>query len=173
MFEGVTESTERAASESAILPVPHRTGGARAKCQGGPPPSHVVVAHSSGVERRLIAAFLRERGCKVTELSNGIELLMHLADGCAGKEGVFLPDLVIADEELRSYSGIDILLHSRNCHLDTPFIILTREYDEESAQLVRAARGASLLPLPLSMGDLFSIVDFFLDERACLDHSAA
>lgn len=173
MFDGVTEMTETESNENICRTTPRRSKRARANKQGGIHPTQIVVAHSNGVERRLLASMLRVRGCRIIELSNGMELLMHMADGFGGKEGVLLPDLVIADENLRSYSGIDILLHTRNSKLSIPFILLTREYDEVRAQRVRTARGATLLQLPLKLDDLFSIVDFFLQEQTCSDPSAA
>ncbi len=173
MFDGVTGKTETSSSDDISRIDMRRTRGARAHKQVGSGPTQIVVAHSNAMERRLLSTMLRERGCKVTELSNGMELLMHMADGFGKKEGVVLPDLVIADEGLRSYSGIDILRHTRDCRLSIPFILLTREYDELRAQRVRAARGATLLTLPLKLDDLFAIVDFFLEERARSDPSAA
>lgn len=173
MLDGATEVHEIESSKHTFRKAVRHARGARARRSGGAQPVTIVVAHSNGVERRLLSALLRERGWKVLEMSNGVELLLHMADGACGKEGVTLPDLVIADEHLRSYPGIDILLHTRGNDLSIPFILLTRDYDEVRAQLVRKARGAALLQLPLMYDDLLSIVEFFLQEEARSDPGAA
>jgi len=124
----------------------------------------IVVAHSDGHVRRVLALKLRAYGFRVVELSNGVELLEMLGGALVPEDTKQIPDLVIADEDLRTYKGMDILIDLRDFGISIPFLLTTHAYSEDSASRVRNLDKARMVRFPMDWDDFLTIVLYLVRQ---------
>jgi DNA-binding response OmpR family regulator len=91
-------------------------------------PPRIVVAEDDEEMRRLIAAALRKDGFDVTEVSDGMRLLVHVIGRDGDPERAY--DLIISDLRMPATSGLQVLRGLRNSGFTIPFILCTAFGDE-------------------------------------------
>jgi len=114
-------------------------------------PARVVVADDDPEMRSLIAAALRKDGHEVTEVTDGLRLLVHVISGDGQPERAF--DLVIADLRMPVSSGLQILRGLRHSGWKLPFILCTA-FGDESTRNEAEKLGALFFDKPFELDDL-------------------
>lgn len=90
----------------------------------------LLVVHDDGF-RELLACMLEEVGFEVVELSDGIEALNYMAICDVYPDSLPWPDLIIADMEMPSFGGLDILAGIGEREPNPPVILISPFDDED------------------------------------------
>ena len=114
--------------------------------------------------RRLIVSALRKDGFDVTEVSDGMRLLVQVI-GRDGDPGAF--DLIISDFRMPAATGLQVLRGLRKSGWASPFILCTAFGDEATREAAEEL-GAIYLEKPFKLDDLRKTIGDLL--RAKADH---
>jgi two-component system response regulator AtoC len=128
-------------------------------------PPRIVVAEDDEEMRRLIAATLRKDGFDVTEVSDGMRLLVHVIGRGTDPEGTL--DLIISDFRMPATTGLEVLRRLRKSGWNVPFILCTAFGDEATREHAEEL-GAVYLEKPFEIDDLRKAVHDVLLPKA--DH---
>ncbi len=86
-----------------------------------PPDAHILLCDDDPELRRLLAAYLRENGYRVTPIGDGRDVAHHIADASV--------DLLILDVMLPGTNGLEICRNLRT-HSTVPILMLTAKGSE-------------------------------------------
>jgi two-component system OmpR family response regulator len=128
-------------------------GGASAGPPPLPPDAHVLLCDDDPELRRLLAAFLRDNGYRVTPIGDGREVARHVASGNV--------DLLILDLMLPGTSGLEICRNLR-ASSTVPILMLTAK-GSETDRIVGLEMGADdYVAKPFSPNELLARVKALL-----------
>ncbi len=105
--------------------------------------------------RSLIVMALRKDGFDVTEVADGMRLLVHVIARDADPERAF--DLIISDLRMPVTSGLQILRGLRNSGWTVPFILCTA-FGDEPIRKDAERLGAIYFDKPFELDDLRDVV---------------
>jgi len=114
-------------------------------------PARVVVAEDDPEMRRLIAVALRKDGYDVTEVTDGMRLLVHVLARDDQPERAF--DLIISDLRMPVSSGLQILRGLRHSGWRVPFILCTA-FGDQLTRTEAEKLGALFFDKPFELDDL-------------------
>lgn len=92
-------------------------------------PNIVVAIGKASLKSKLLRA-LRLAGCRVVMFDDGTEMLEYFGDIMLLGPQEILPDLVIADANLKGRKGVDLLVDLRYLGWNIPFVLATGEGDD-------------------------------------------
>jgi DNA-binding response OmpR family regulator len=122
-----------------------------------------MVADDEKEMLALLVATLEARGFAVTQATNGVELLEHLAD-----DEHF--DLVVTDVAMPWGSGVQIMASTRYAGmLDVPVIVITGLTSPEIPAQVQRLGRTVLLRKPFAIAALQAAVDDALRENPVVE----
>ena len=131
-------------------------------------PNHILLAEDDKEMRAMLAFALRKAGYRVTECSNGVELLTHL-------EPFLLPNgigqkdvaLIISDIRMPGFTGMEVLEGTSKKEGFPPMILITAFGDEKTHALAGKLGVAAMFDKPFDMDDLLAKVHGLLhtDEK--------
>jgi DNA-binding response OmpR family regulator len=78
-----------------------------------------------------MAMLMRSEGFDTIELADGIEALSYLAASEIYRTDLTMPDLIVADINMPTFSGLDLLMGIRESRVRPPVMLVTGERDEE------------------------------------------
>jgi len=113
-------------------------------------PLSAVVADDEPEIRDLISEYLSKLGYQVTQAGDGLEALLHVRDR--------RPTLLILDLMMPRLGGIDALGHIRRTYPNVAIIVLTGTTDDALRGRVIGLGAAALLPKPLDLDILGTII---------------
>ena len=127
--------------------------------------ARIVVAEDDEEMRRLITLALRKDGHDVTEVADGMRLLVHVVAREAEPERAF--DLIISDLRIPVSSGLQVLRGLRRSGWKVPFILCSA-FGDESTRAEAEKLGAIYFDKPFELDDLRKVVRgiFSMDEEA-------
>jgi DNA-binding response OmpR family regulator len=105
--------------------------------------------------RRLIVGALRKDGFDVTEVADGMRLLIHVIAREAEPERAY--DLIISDLRMPVTSGLQILRGLRNSGWTVPFILCTA-FGDEPIRNDAERLGAIYFDKPFDLDELRTVV---------------
>jgi DNA-binding response OmpR family regulator len=115
----------------------------------------IVVAEDDAEMRRLIAETLEKEGYDVTEVTDGMRLLVHVVARDVEPDRAF--DLVIADLRMPVSSGMQVLRGLRNSGWTLPFILCTA-FGDDATRMEAEELGAIFFNKPFALDDLRKVV---------------
>jgi two-component system response regulator (stage 0 sporulation protein F) len=129
-------------------------------------PDHILLAEDDKEMRAMLAFALRKAGYKVTECSNGVELLTHL-------EPFLLPNgigqkdvaLIISDIRMPGFTGMEILAGGSKLENFPPVILITAFGDEKTHALAQEFGAAAMFDKPFDMDDLLEKIREILESK--------
>jgi DNA-binding response OmpR family regulator len=118
----------------------------------------VILADDDETLRGLIAGVLRADGLEVIEAADGRQLLdafeRHLLSGAGGSDAV----VIVADIQMPSLSGLDVLAILRCAAIPTRVILLTAFGDAETHAEARELGVSGVFDKPVDLDDLRAAV---------------
>lgn len=124
----------------------------------------VVIADDDDDFRELLAGELRRQGLRVRAVDNGRELLAAVATIDLRVE---VPDLVITDNRMPGYDGLEVLELLRRIDSPVPVIFFTGFVDAGTLEQAQALGAAAVLAKPFDLEELRRAIE------ACLERDVA
>jgi DNA-binding response OmpR family regulator len=115
----------------------------------------IVVAEDDEEMRRLISTTLRKDGFEVTEVANGLQLLLRAVARNEDPERAF--DLIISDLRMPVSSGLQILRGLRTSGWRGPFVLCTA-FGDEATRRETERLGALYLDKPFDLDEFRALV---------------
>lgn len=119
----------------------------------------VLIVEDDGRVRELMAQLMQSEGFEVVELSDGMEALNYLAAAEVFRGDMRRPDLVIADIQMPSFSGLDLLMGIREYHTRPPVMLVTGLKDEEIHREARRLGATQVISKPFDVDSFLLAVD--------------
>lgn len=135
----------------------------------------ILLADDDAPMRAVLAEALRRDGYFVTECSDGVELLTHLASLLLAQKT--LPeeqrdvDVIISDIRMPGVTGMSILEGVRDHEGFPPMILITAFGDERLHEEVRRLGAVAMLDKPFDVDDLLGKVHEVAPPRHSDDDS--
>jgi DNA-binding response OmpR family regulator len=126
----------------------------------------ILLAEDDDELRKLLAWSLHKEGYKVTECTDGMDLLNHL-DGYLFSGETIDVDLIISDIRMPGLTGLEILEGLHTIENFPPMILITAFGDEETHAQAQRLGAAAILDKPFDIEDLLTRVR----EILCLSTS--
>lgn len=124
---------------------------------------HVLLAEDDADFRALMAEAFRRGGYRVTECSDGPELVSRL-----GSYVLFGPpagfDLVVSDIRMPGATALEILEALRECEALPPVVLITAFPSSHTREAARRLGVAALVEKPFTMKELMETADDLLGE---------
>lgn len=119
----------------------------------------VLIVEDDTRVRELIAMLMQSEGFEAVELADGMEALNYLAASHVYHREVRRPDLVIADIQMPSFSGLDLLMGMRESQVRPPVMLVTGITDEEMHSEARRLGAARVVSKPFDVEYFLCAVD--------------
>jgi len=120
-------------------------------------PYHVLLVEDDDEMRKLIARVLRRSGFHVQEARDGFGGMNHLADATVDDEFYRSLDLLLTDQRMPGFQGIELIEAARCAGIKTPAILITAFADDAIHARVHALGDACVLDKPFEMLDLVTL----------------
>jgi len=117
-------------------------------------PYHVLLVEDDDEMRQMLAQVLRRNGFQVLEARDGFEGLDHLAELVLDEEFDRKFDLLLTDQRMPGFQGLELIDAARLAGIDIPAILITAFADDATRARVRALGDTSVLGKPFEMSDL-------------------
>jgi CheY-like chemotaxis protein/anti-sigma regulatory factor (Ser/Thr protein kinase) len=143
-------STDITASDSEAPAAPGPEGNARRL--------DVLLVDDDELIRAAMGPVIQSLGHRVVLTGNAEEALEHLATGER-------PDVVILDMNMPGLGGKRALPRIRELQPGVPVLLATGRADQEAVDLAQAQPGVTLVPKPISTGELKAHLDAIPDRR--------
>ncbi|CAN5804446.1 hypothetical protein BH23ACT4_BH23ACT4_15430 [soil metagenome] len=114
--------------------------------------------------RELMAMLMRSEGFDTIELADGIEALSYLAASEIYRTDLTMPDLIVADINMPTFSGLDLLMGMRGSRVRPPVMLVTGERDEEVCRAGRRLGAVCVVRKPFDVGVFLDAVDLCLAQ---------
>jgi DNA-binding response OmpR family regulator len=119
--------------------------------------SHVLLVEDDDEMRKMLAFVLTKHGFRVTQARDGSEALEHLADAVLGGSRDKAPQLLLTDERMPGFCGLDIIEAIRIAGLEIPAILITAFGDRETHERALALGSTPVLDKPFAMLELVAL----------------
>ena len=116
----------------------------------------VLVVDDDLRVRELITMLLQSEGFEAVELSDGLEALNYLVASEVYGSDIRRPDLVVADINMPTFTGLDLLAGMRESRFQPPVMLVTGVTDDEVHKEARRLGAVRVVKKPFD-------VDHFLD----------
>lgn len=120
-------------------------------------PYHVLLVEDDAEMRQMLAQVLRSNGFHVLEARDGFEGLDHLAEVVLDEEFDRTFDLLLTDQRMPGFQGLELIDAARLAGIDIPAILITAFADDATHARVRALGDISVLGKPFEMSDLVTL----------------
>ena len=120
----------------------------------------IVVADDDDQMRALVVEVLTRAGYDVVEAASGDALLARLA---ADVDGESTQDLIVTDNRMPGFNGLDLLQALRTLDLQTPVVLMTAFPDDSTRSAARRLH-ATLLDKPFMLDELLAVVEVIVED---------
>lgn len=126
----------------------------------------VLVVEDDDRVRELMALLMRSEGYEVIELGDGLEALQYMAAATVYRREMRPPDLVVADIQMPSFTGFDLLMGMREYRCRPPVMLVTGTVDEEVRDEARRLGAACVMQKPIDIDAFIDAVAVSMAESA-------
>ena len=123
--------------------------------------TRILLAEDDPELRSLLVGILRGDGHEVVAVCDGRELIRVLARGSGGADF----DLIVTDDRMPGWTGMQILTGLRSLHDSPPIVLITAFADESLRARAVVLGAAAVLDKPLDCDDLRAVVCNLLTPR--------
>jgi CheY-like chemotaxis protein len=124
-------------------------------------PPTVVLAEDDEELRAIISSELQRDGFRVVEITDGETLLSHLATCDVRRD---YPALIITDNRMPGYSGLEVLAGLQQTGWNTPIILITAYGDPELRDLADELGAVAVLDKPVDVDMLRTAAHWCLER---------
>jgi CheY-like chemotaxis protein len=118
--------------------------------------------------RRLLARALREHGYRITQYSDGIDLVERLGSYVLSESSERF-DLIISDVRMPGVTGLEALESMHQWKGFPPMILITAFGDDEMHARARRLGAAAMLDKPFDIEDLLATVFEIVPPRSTVE----
>lgn len=119
----------------------------------------VLIVEDDDRMRELMSLLMRGEGFETVELGDGIEALSYLAAVDVYRKDMRRPDLIVADINMPSFSGLDLLMGMREKTHRPPVILVTGDFDQEVHREGTRLGAAHLVKKPFDVDRFLDVVE--------------
>lgn len=123
---------------------------------------HILLAEDDGELRELLQLVLVQAGYRVTECTNGLQLLEYL-------EQPQLYDLVISDLRMPALTGLEVLETQQGQTPGPPFICMTAFGDARTHSTARTLGAVATIDKPFDLDEMIELVRQTLSPETSTD----
>ena len=116
--------------------------------------SSILLAEDDAELRELLSLALRNAGLTVVEASDGYALLDRLADAIEDDGSLGRYDLIVSDVRMPGYSGIDVLMGTRQLPGLPPVVLITGFGDPKTHDLAKRLGAVAVFDKPVDLDEL-------------------
>ena len=117
----------------------------------------VLLVEDDDEMRKMLAFVLTRHGFRVIQVRDGAEALEYLGDVVLGGRREKTPHLLLTDQRMPGFCGLDLIEASRLAGLNIPAILITAFGDPETHERAEALGATPVLDKPFAMLDLVSL----------------
>lgn len=117
----------------------------------------VLLVEDDDEMRKMLAFVLTKHGFSVTQVRNGKEALEYLGDIVLGGSLDKTPQLLLTDQRMPGFCGLDVIEAARLTGLKIPAILITAFGDCETYERADALGGTPVLDKPFAMLELVAL----------------
>jgi DNA-binding response OmpR family regulator len=129
-------------------------------------PCRVLLAEDDAALRQLLCSALRRDGYEVVPVADGTELLSVIGDELLRGDQGWDYDLVISDERMPGWSGLQMLAGLRETPERPPVVLITAFGDHAFHDRARALGAAATMDKPFDIDDLRTLICNLLSHVA-------
>ena len=119
----------------------------------------IMVVEDDDRMRELICLLMQGEGFETVELGDGMEALSYLAASDVYRRDLSRPDLIVADINMPTYSGLDLLMGIRERTHRPPVILVSGDGDEEIRREGERLGAACLVQKPFDVDRFLEVVE--------------
>lgn len=119
----------------------------------------IMIVEDDDRMRELICLLMQGEGFETVELGDGIEALSYLAASDVYRRDFSRPDLIVADINMPTYSGLDLLMGMRESKHRPPVILVTGDGDEDVLREGERLGAAHLVKKPFDVDRFLEVVE--------------
>jgi len=117
----------------------------------------VLLVEDDDEMRKMLAFVLTRHGFRVIQVRDGAEALEYLGDVVLGGSREKTPHLLLTDQRMPGFCGLDLIEASRLAGLNIPAILITAFGDPETHERAEALGATPVLDKPFAMLELVSL----------------
>jgi len=130
---------------------------------------HVLLVEDDEEMRKMLAFVLTKHGFRVTQARNGAEALEYLGDVVLGGARDRAPELLVTDQRMPGFCGLDVIEAARIAGLEIPAILITAFGDLETHARAESLGATPVLDKPFAMLELVTLVRRVMRPRESRD----
>jgi DNA-binding response OmpR family regulator len=119
---------------------------------------HVLLVEDDEEMRKMLAFVLTKHGFRVTQARDGAEALEYLGDVVLGGARDRAPELLVTDQRMPGFCGLDVIEAARIAGLKIPAILITAFGDSETHARAEELGATPVLDKPFAMLELVTLV---------------
>lgn len=116
--------------------------------------SLVLLVEDDDEMRKMLAFVLARHGFRVIQACDGSQALEYLGDVVLGGSREKTPQLLLTDQRMPGFCGLDVIEAARLAGLNIPAILITAFGDPETHERAEALGATPVLDKPFAMLDL-------------------
>jgi DNA-binding response OmpR family regulator len=120
--------------------------------------SRVLIAEDDDEMRKMLAFVLTKHGFRVTQARDGAEALEYLGDVVLGGSRDQAPQLLLTDQRMPGFCGLEVIEAARLVGLKIPAILITAFGDTETHKRADALGATPVLDKPFAVRELVALV---------------
>ena len=120
--------------------------------------SRVLIAEDDDEMRKMLAFVLTKHGFRVTQARDGAEALEYLGDVVLGGSRDKAPQLLLTDQRMPGFCGLEVIEAARLVGLKIPAILITAFGDAETHERADALGATPVLDKPFAVQELVALV---------------
>ncbi|HME69422.1 MAG TPA: response regulator [Myxococcota bacterium] len=117
----------------------------------------VLLVEDDDEMRKMLAFLLTRHGFRVTQARDGSEALAYLGDVVLGGSRDKAPQLLLTDQRMPGFCGLDVIEAARLAGLKIPAILITAFGDTETHERADALGATPVLDKPFAMLELVAL----------------
>lgn len=122
----------------------------------------ILLAEDDPEMLALVASALRRPGMLVIECRDGCELMDAFAAALRAPFSFDFPDLIVADDRMPGWCGLEVLASLRRAGHRVPFILMSAFADDDTRASALRLGAADVRVKPFDLDDLVASVDRIL-----------
>jgi CheY-like chemotaxis protein len=117
----------------------------------------VLLVEDDDEMRKMLAFVLARHGFRVIQVRDGAEALEYLGDVVLGGSREKTPQLLLTDQRMPGFCGLDLIEATQLAGLNIPAILITAFGDPKTHERAEALGATRVLDKPFAMLELVSL----------------
>jgi DNA-binding response OmpR family regulator len=117
----------------------------------------VLLAEDDDEMRKMLAFALTRHGFRVIQARDGAEALEYLGDVVLGQNRDKAPQLLLTDQKMPGFCGLEVIEAARLAGLKIPAILITAFGDAETHERADALGSTPVLDKPFAVQELVAL----------------